>query len=56
MLDTPPALLSGPSRDKVEDFPDCILLLGRPLFHAGSQQLVDGCQLLYRLNAFLPAP
>jgi hypothetical protein len=45
LLNTPPTVLAGPSRDKLKNFLDCIALLGRPEFDPSDQQLIDGCQL-----------
>jgi hypothetical protein len=45
LLNAPPTILTGPSRDKLKDFLDCIALLGRPEVNPSDQQLIDGCQL-----------
>jgi hypothetical protein len=45
LLNAPPTILTGPTRDKLKDFLDCIALFGRPEVNPSDQQLIDGCPL-----------
>jgi hypothetical protein len=42
LLNAPPTILTGPSRDKLKDSVDRITLFGRALLNPRNQQSIDG--------------
>ena len=53
MSDPLPTIFTGPTRNKLEDSVDRVMLLGRPLLDPGNQQSIDGSQLLATLITLL---